>query len=89
MPAELRRQQGARLHASATANVEAAVVHREPMQAEVVWKLVRQPPREGGLTFDTGRYQLTPGCTPAAEDARGSRAHCGPGDVFSLSALLA
>jgi len=51
------------------ANVEAAVVHREPMQAEVVWKLVRQPPREGGLTFDTGRYQLTPGCTPAADDA--------------------
>ena len=45
------------------------MVHREPMQAEVVWKLVRQPPREGGLTFDTGRYQLTPGCTPAADDA--------------------
>ena len=34
-----------------------------------MWKLVPQPPREGGLTFDTGRYQLTPGCAPAADDA--------------------
>mgnify|MGYP001410668411 CR=1 FL=1 len=34
-----------------------------------MWKLVPQPPREGGLTFDTGRYQLSPGCAPAADDA--------------------
>ena len=47
-----------------------------------MWKLVPQPPREGGLTFDTGRYQLTPGCAPAADDAA-------PGGALPLPTVTA